>query len=213
MERDRNHDHRWRKGRSIRMETRPDTHEQLLKSRGGDLDAFRRIVEHYQGYAYALALRLLRDDEEARDVMQEAFIRVWKHMNRFDPRTRFTTWFYRIVTNLAYDRLRAKAREKRLVDEVAGTAAASPAARLNDAESPMANEDLLREIDRLTDDLPPKQRVVFVLRDLHDMSTREVSEIAGISESSVKTNLFHARHRIRQALQRTEIVEGDGDEL
>jgi len=195
------------------METRPDTHELLLKSKGGDLAAFRRIVEHYQGFAYALALRLLRNVEDARDVVQESFIRAWKHMNRFDPHTRFTTWLYRIVTNLAYDRLRAEVRQKRLMTEVSRGAKADAASEPEDPEDTDRSRHLLREIDRLTGELPPRQRTVFVLRDLHDLSTREVSEITGISESSVKTNLYHARHRIRQRLTRTAGAEGSPDEL
>ena len=85
----------------------PSSTETIIeRSRGGDGEAFRLLVKAHQGYAYALAFRLVCDDEAAKDVVQESFIRIWKHLPEYRPTVKFTTWMYRIVVNLSYDRLK-----------------------------------------------------------------------------------------------------------
>lgn len=176
-----------------------DIQRLALAAATGDPTAFEGLVEVSQSLAWSLAIRLLGDEDEAADVVQEAFIRVWRHRSRFRPGTRFTTWFYRIVTNLAYDHLRARSRRSRLF------------ARLPREETervsvePVPDERgavrLAGELEGLIEVLPPAQRLAFVLRDLHELSVREVTEVTGMPAHSVKTNLFHARRRLRQELE------------
>ncbi len=149
--------------------------------------------------AFRLAFRFLADEHDARDAAQESFIRLWDHLDRYDPAQRFETWFYRIVANVALDRLRARKRWWRLfqrtdhrVDEQIDSSA---------TESDQSNSELAQIIRALTGDLPERQRAVIVLRDLQDCSTEEVAEILGISVASVKTNLHYARTKIRAFLQ------------
>ena len=103
-----------RKERGIDCAMTPplDTHDLLLRSKQGDMDAFRLVVEHYQGYASSLAIRMLCDTDEADDVVQDAFIRVWRHLSNYDTGSKFTTWLYTIVTNLCFDHLRARKRSR-----------------------------------------------------------------------------------------------------
>jgi DNA-directed RNA polymerase specialized sigma24 family protein len=90
--------------------TDPESQDIINRSRAGDQAAFATLVRGYYPVAYALAVRILCDEMEAEDVAQEAFIRVWRNLDRFDPETRFTTWLYRIVTNLSLDRIRSRRR-------------------------------------------------------------------------------------------------------
>jgi len=179
------------------IEVEADAVELVARSREGDQGAFRELVERFQGYAFRLAFRLLADEDEARDVTQEAFIRVWRHLDRYEPRTRFSTWMYRIVTNLAYDRLRAGRRRKRVVDAVTLDAQES---RAPDSAALHENAELAGRIGELVDELPPKQRVVFVLRDLHGLTVQEVAEMLNTAPGTVKANLSYARQKLRERL-------------
>lgn len=184
-----------------------DTHEILVRSRGGDIEAFRQLVEHYQGYAFALALRMLCNEENARDVVQETFIRVWKHLPKYDQRKRFTTWLYTIVTNLCYDSLAAQSREGKMTAQNADTNCLTITTGKDNPEREIDDKELVKNIGTLVSELSPKQRMVFVLRDLQNLSIKEVSHIIGMSTHSVKTNLYYARQNIRRKLETLDGME------
>jgi len=174
--------------------------EIIARCKEGDLDAFRELVEGNQGFAFALAFRLLCNEEDAKDVVQESFVRVWRHLIRYDSGQKFTTWLYRIVVNLCYDRLKARKRRTRIMvsadDESSpGIVSSSP---LLDKE--LANREIAAIIERLADRLSSKQRMVFVLRDLQDLDMKEIVEVTGMPMGSVKTNLYLARRTIRERL-------------
>lgn len=176
----------------------------IERCRRGDGDAFRRLVETHQGYAYALAFRLLCDGEAARDVVQESFIRVWKHLSEYRPTIKFTTWMYRIVVNLSYDRLKTDRRRNRLMTTDGEWGSPMDIADPASMEQQIADRDLAGKIRRLAGTLPEMQRLVFTLRDLQDLSVRETAEILAISVASVKSNLSHARQAIRKRLEPLE---------
>jgi len=167
----------------------------------GDLSAYRAVVEEYQKYAYAIAFRTICDEEDAKDIVQESFIRVWNNLNRYDPKVKFTTWLYTIVTNLCYDKLRSRKRKQAvLVNKVNISMIAST--EINDnPEKQLTNRELASLIETLTDELPPKQKMIFVLRDVQGLNIQEVCEILHLSKSSVKTNLVYARKYLRQKLE------------
>jgi RNA polymerase sigma-70 factor (ECF subfamily) len=156
----------------------------------------------HQGYAYALAFKILLDEEDARDTVQESFLSVWKHRREFDPRRKFTTWLYSIVVNRAKDRLRSNMRRRRVVTRDCGDADQAMSGEPLDCA--LANKDLGERIRALAGDLPPAQRMVFVLRDLQDFSVAEVSEMLHTSQGSVKANLCYARARIRRTIEQME---------
>ncbi|MBN2201058.1 sigma-70 family RNA polymerase sigma factor [bacterium] len=177
--------------------------ELMLLARTGDEDAFRRIVERHQGTAYSLALRILGRRADAEDAVQEAFIRVWRHLHRFDTGRPFQSWLNRITANVCLDRLKSADRkrtgemrpgaEERLVSDD------DPARRLED-------RDLVRWMERFIPDLPPKQRMVFVLRDVQDMSVEETAEALGMSRRSVISNLCLGRKTLAARFEALEKV-------
>lgn len=174
--------------------------ENLERCRRGDLSAFRSLVEEFQGYAFTLAFRVLCNEEEAKDVVQESFIRVWSNISRYDPAVKFTTWMYSIVIHLCYDSLRSKKRRG-----AAGLGDLDPSllSSLSAGDNPerlYSNKELAAVIAALTEKLPPKQKIVFVLRDLQELSVHEVSDILHISQGSVKANLVYARKFLREQL-------------
>ena len=175
--------------------------EILQRSLKGDVNAFRNIVEEYQKYVFSIALRTLCDEEDAKDVVQESFIRVWNNLSLYRPAVKFTTWLYTIVTRLCYDKLRSRKRNRtRRLEEIDTSLLASFAAE-HDPEKLYSNKEIGEVMSILTEELPEKQKLVFVLRDLEGFSVREVSEILDVSESSVKTNLVYARRYLRQHLE------------
>lgn len=172
----------------------------LEGSKRGDLASFEAIVRRYQQYAYSLAMKFFSDADEASDIVQESFVRVWKHLGRYDSRQKFTTWFYKIVANLCIDRLRSLERHRRLFLSQEGEL--QTLADTRDWSELQHRRHVLEIIRILAAALPPTQRTVFTLRDLQDLDVDEVAEITGLSVGSVKTNLHHARKFIRGALIR-----------
>jgi RNA polymerase sigma-70 factor (ECF subfamily) len=182
----------------------PELIGRCLRNEGG---AFRQLVEEHQRYVFSLAFRMLRDDEEARDVVQETFIRVWKNLHTFDMEAKFTTWLYAITVNLTYDLLKSNTRRRRwlLAPE---TVDGQDSAAATEEEMNIVNRDLAAKIKELAGSLPPKQQLVFVLRDLQDLSVDEVAQILSMSTGTVKTNLCYARKFIRAHMQRLDGMEG-----
>jgi len=178
------------------------TKEIFQRCKLGDDSAFRELVETYQSYGYALAVRFLCHEEDARDVVQESFIRVWKYMHTFNVKSKFTTWYYRIVTNLCLDKIKMKKRKATVSihEEKVAIHQKDP----QDLEEKISNRDLIQKIISMTEKLPNKQRLVFVLRDLQDLPIVEVSQIMKVSPGSVKSNLSLARKKIRQHLEAME---------
>lgn len=176
---------------------RSNLNDLIEASKRNDGKAFRKIVESYQAMIYSLALRLLCNEEEAKDTVQETFLRVWMHLSGYNPEKKFSTWIYAITTNLCFDKLKVSKRHFRIVsiDET-----------LNDLLSPenveqeIINAELVNIIVVLTDTLTPKQKIVFTLRDLEALEIEEVSQITGLSAKKIKSNLFLARQAIREKL-------------
>jgi RNA polymerase sigma-70 factor (ECF subfamily) len=188
--------------------TETSNREDIVKSKAGDMDAFARVVRMSHGYAFRLAFHLLCDEEESKDVVQESFIRVWKNLDRYDVHQKFTTWLYAIVSNLCLDRLRSQRRWRaRFVRENPDNRSPdSPDGPLLDDQ--YSNEELASIIRGLTHLLPPKQKLVFALRDLEDLTLEEVAEITTMAVGTVKVNLHYARRTIREYLKTHYHVEG-----
>ncbi|MBN2000550.1 RNA polymerase sigma factor [candidate division KSB1 bacterium] len=181
-----------------------DTTQQiLLKCKQGDFAAFDKLVQTFQNYAYALAFRFLNHTTDAEDVVQEAFIRVWKNIKSFNMNKKFTTWFYRIVVNLCYDRQKYLKRKTRhflsfhesnqdFFDEN------------TNLEENITNRSRIDSIFKIVQDLPLKQKMIFILRDFQDFDLLEIAEILGISNNSVRSHLSQARRAVREKLIQLE---------
>jgi len=173
----------------------------LKRARDGDMFAFQRIVETYQDYTFRLAFRLLANEDDAKDAVQECFIRVWTHLKRYKSEKKFKPWLSRIVVNLCYDELK-NAHKKHTVRNVLNDELLLPSTDEN-FDDTLVNSELAERIKSLANGLPPKQRIVFVLRDLEDLEIEDVAGIAGLSKNSVKSNLYYARQHIRKRLKMT----------
>jgi len=168
--------------------------------RSGDLSAFRKLVTMYQQPAYRLAFRILGNEEEAKDAVQESFIKIWRKIGSFDPSREFIPWMYRIIVNTSNDRLRTIHRHTMIpLDQVSQKLEAF---LQNHSKTAADNHELAIIIKGLTGMLPEKQRLVFILRDIEGMTSKEVELITELTETSVKSNLYYARKSVRERLLR-----------
>ena len=168
----------------------------LEQARRGSVSAFEQIVRRYQRRVYATAYRIVRRHEVADDVAQEAFIRAYRSLDRFDPGRPFGPWICRIAANLAVNHVRSPAaREDALPDGHAETpsAAPGPLQGVLDAEARTMLERALGE-------LPTEQRAVFCLRVFDELSYREIADALGIEMGTVMSRLSRAREKLREAL-------------
>ncbi len=170
----------------------------IQKAQRGDSASFALLVEAYQSYAFRLAFRILCDEEEAKDMVQESFIRIWKKLGTFETSRKFTTWMYSIVTHCAIDRLRVLKRSRGL--QLEAVAREIDALARDSVNRQMDNLEIGQMIQFLAESLPEKQRLVFVLRDLQGLDSRETQEILNETEVFVKSNLYLARKAIREKL-------------
>ncbi len=172
------------------------------KARSGDRQAFAELVNRYSPRVYNLVRRILRNPQDAEDVLQETFLSAWEKLGSFDGNSSFFTWLYRIATNAALMKLRKeKHRRGDLTLEEPRFEEIERRALTDWSRDPVS--DLLdREAEKLLkgaiEELPDIYRTVFVLRDLEGLSTREVSELLAISEANVKMRLRRARLFLRE---------------
>jgi len=174
--------------------------ELLLAVRDGDESALNELIGRKTRPLIQLVQRILGDQEEARDVVQVTFFKVWENRHKFDDRWSPNTWIYRIASNLAIDHLRSrKSRErshepvKQHLRQVADAGSQRDLARLQHTEVAA----IFRE---LAADLSEKQRMVFLLREIEGLSSPEVAEVLNCRESTVRNHLFNARKTLRREL-------------
>jgi RNA polymerase sigma-70 factor, ECF subfamily len=168
----------------------------LARARGGDVSAFEEVVRRHQRRVYGVALRIVRSHAVADDVAQEAFVRAWRSLDRFEVTRPFAPWVCRIAANLAVNHVRSPvAREDPLVEdrERAVDPGSDPLGSLLDAEAREVLEGALGS-------LSAEQRAVFVLRTVEEMSYREIAEALGVSPGTVMSRLFRARERLARSL-------------
>lgn len=175
-----------------------DLQEIIERVKKGDQAAFRRIVEEYRQQAFSLAFRIMCNEEEARDVVQESFIKVWQKIETYNMTQKFSTWLYKIVANSAIDRLRQIKRHNLInLDKVISKI---EYLNLDNMQMEIDNKETAQLIRWIAEGLPEKQQMVFILRDLQGVDSSEVRQILNLSENSVKSNLYHARKAIREKL-------------
>jgi RNA polymerase sigma-70 factor (ECF subfamily) len=174
----------------------PDESFLIARAQRGDPSAFEEIVRLYQRRVYGVALRIVHAHDVADDVTQEAFLRAWRSLDRFELGRPFGPWVCRIAANLAVNHVRSpRAREEGLPDGHAETRtnAPGPLGALLDAEGASVLEKAMGQ-------LPQEQRAVLVLRVVEELSYAEIAETLGISPGTVMSRLFRARERLAQAL-------------
>ncbi|HHV79329.1 MAG TPA: sigma-70 family RNA polymerase sigma factor [Firmicutes bacterium] len=178
----------------------------------GDADAFGLLVKDYERKVYAIAYRMLGDGEDAKDLAQEAFVRLYVSMKSFQGECSFSTWVYRIVSNLCIDRLRRKGKElarcsldapvqgdedefqRQVPDMSPGPEEIAERVELQEA----VREGILS--------LPPEYRAMIVLRDVNGLSYEEIGEILGLNVGTVKSRLWRARQELSRRLSSSELL-------
>jgi len=173
----------------------------------GDQDAFEQLVRAYDQSVLRLAMNLLRSPEDARDVYQEAFLRVYKNLDSFRFDCSFHTWLYRIVTNICLDQLRK--RKVRKEESAVVETPDGPLDRMDafeeegadsDPERSMWNRQLKHKIEGALQDLTPRERMVFELRHYQGLRLRNIGEMLGTTEEAAKNCLFRATQKMRSVL-------------
>jgi RNA polymerase sigma-70 factor (ECF subfamily) len=175
----------------------------VRQAQRGDHEAFATLVTRHQRYVYNLAYRLLRNMDEAADLTQEAFLRAWRGLSGFRGDSKFTTWLYRIVTNLCYNRLPGLQRQIAEADVDSAHALAQPA----DQTPPAAIERREQRawLHRQIAALPKKYQLVITLFYLQELSYREIAQVLDVPLGTVKTHLHRARAQLKRQIQRSEI--------
>ena len=175
---------------------------QLIEEcKDGNFNNFRKLVELSSPLAYSVAFRMLGDEDDAKDVVQETMVTIWQKLKKIKTAEVYKTWMYRIVVNKCYDEMRKRKRNPEFVTDeqtwqlISNRISESPSSALE-------NNETSKIIRMLTEKLSIKQKAVFVLSELEGMSNDEISGITGISKSAVKANLYHARKTISQKVEK-----------
>ena len=170
----------------------------VAAARDGSREAFDELVRVTSRDTYTLAFRLVGNEEDARDVVQETYLRAYKGIGRFRGDAQFTTWLYRITANCANTHLskRRKHRHDEL-DELNVPADTDPE---RDPQAVILASSLRDRLTAALDDLPPKLRAVVVLRDVYDLSHEAIAAELGISETAAKVRLHRARRKLRESV-------------
>jgi RNA polymerase sigma-70 factor, ECF subfamily len=171
----------------------------------GDQDAFAEVIELYKDKVFQICFRMLGNRHEAEDISQEAFIRAYVNIHTFNQKRKFSTWLYRIATNLCIDRIRKKKPDYYLDAEVKGTEGltmySQVAAEGQLPEEEVEEMELQAEIQRQILKLPDKYRSVIVLKYIEELSLQEISEILDLPLGTVKTRIHRGREALRKQLR------------
>jgi RNA polymerase sigma-70 factor (ECF subfamily) len=179
----------------------------VLRAQAGEMEAFRRLVERHQRRAFAVAFALVHEENDARELVQEAFLRVFKSLPTFQSDSSFFTWLYRILTNLGIDLLRKPGRDARQLAEEVGALDEGVDAPLllsryegADPVEAIRRREIGQRLRTAFDELPSYHRAVIVLRELEGLSYEEMASVMGVSKGTIMSRLFHARKKLQRVL-------------
>jgi RNA polymerase sigma-70 factor (ECF subfamily) len=190
----------------------------IARARQKDFGAFEALLERYEDKVFRLALRFVRNESDAMEILQDTFLSIWRKLDTFKGDAQFSSWVYRVTANAALMRLRTQKRHPQISTEelppgfldsyTASEAGAYAAGHLpspgeNWAKRPddqLQSDELRRHIQAAVDSLPELYRTVFLIRDVEGMSTEETAELLAISVPTVKTRLHRARIALRAAI-------------
>lgn len=177
----------------------------IIEVKKGNQQAYGEIVELYKDKVYQVAYRMIGNVHEAQDIAQEAFIRAYINLDTFDMNRKFSTWLFRIATNLAIDRIRKKKPDFHLEDQVAGTEDLTYYSQFSSDEVLPEDQVVQLEMQEWIQDeimmLPPKYRTAIILKYMEDLSLKEISEILNLPVATVKTRIHRGREALRKRLR------------
>ncbi len=185
--------------------------ELVRRAQKGDQAAFRQLVERHQRRAFAIALSLVRHEQDARDIVQDAFLRVHKSLPSFQGTSSFFTWLYRIVTNLAIDLVRRPGRNTDELEEDRHRSSSPGGAdqpdplwvsRIDGADpvDVLRRKELAARMRIAIDALPSYHKAVILMREIEGLSYEEMAEAMQVSKGTIMSRLFHARQKLQKAL-------------
>lgn len=192
--------------------------ELVARIQEGDPRAFRILFDRYHRRAYAVAFGVVKNPQDAADIVQDGFVKVHRHIGKFQGSSSFYTWLYRIIMNLAIDHVRRRKNAKgveyddnvgRETDEIAGDGTLLP--RIMDANpsKTVMRRELLGKIQTALDQLPEYHRAVIMLREIEGLSYAEMSQVLDVPKGTIMSRLFHARKKMQAAL--SDYIRGDLD--
>jgi RNA polymerase sigma-70 factor (ECF subfamily) len=180
----------------------PDTEQHLVqRAQKGDQEAFAALVAEHQRYVYNLALRVIKNEDEALDLAQETFVRAWTALPNFRGQSQFRTWLYRIVTNLCYNRL---PNLRRSLSELGDDVIAGIRETENSFDNPAHGveiRELRSYLHQAIDHLDENYRLLITLRYQSELSYEEIATMLNLPLGTVKTGLFRAKEQLRRALE------------
>lgn len=185
---------------------REEEHALVRKALEGDGEAYRVLVERYQERIYYVCYGFVRNQEDARDLAQEAFVKAYRNLPRFQFRSKFYSWLARIASNLCIDWLRRKkVRKAELFEE--GMASRESGGALhaihykNDPSRSAEDAELRIRLLEAIEALPDQQRQAIILREIDGMAYKEIAEVMEIPEGTVMSRLYYARKKLQRALE------------
>lgn len=188
-----------------------DDEDLLLVDRAvkGDYAAFEQIVTRYEDKAYRLAWSLVKDDDLAADVVQDAFLNVYRKLDTFQGNSKFSSWIYRVVVNAALMKLRKKKRRSEVALDALGPTFLDDGHHAHTiaqwsvrGDQAMLNQELRDQIVAAVDELEPKYQTVFLLKEVEGLSLEEIGDVMDLSVPAVKSRLHRARLFLRASLER-----------
>lgn len=176
-----------------------DDRELVQTIRSGDADAFETLVRRKTSKVYALCYRIIGNAEDAKDISQLVFLKLWENLEKYDPHYTFDTWLYRMVTNVAIDFMRNKQSRDNAVNSnlrLVKTAAEAEQGVI------VQRKEVENVFNAVATVLSPKQKAIFVMNQMEDLASAEIAKILGCRESTVRNHLFNARKLMQEQLQK-----------
>ncbi|ERI06823.1 RNA polymerase sigma-W factor [Aneurinibacillus aneurinilyticus ATCC 12856] len=177
----------------------------IQEAKNGNRDAFAELVDLYKDKVYHVSYRMVGNRQEAEDVAQETFLRVYANLDNYDPQYKFSTWIYRIASNLSIDLLRKRKKNLSIDAEISGAEGVDWHDRLADTgkgpEEEVLTDELQEEVQGAIMGLSPKYRAVMLLRYIEDLSLQEISEAVQLPISTIKTRIHRGREALRKKLR------------
>ena len=174
----------------------------VVRIQAGDKEAFRKLVERHQRRAFSIAMSLVRDENDARELVQDAFLRVYKNIGSFQGQSSFFTWLYRIITNLSIDLIRKPGRQVAEIDENDLDKDFPFLSRIDgaDPQDVVRRGEIATRLREALAALPDYHRGVILMREIEGLSYEEMAQAMGVSKGTIMSRLFHARQKLQKAL-------------
>jgi RNA polymerase sigma-70 factor (ECF subfamily) len=185
-----------------------DDSELVERAQEGDREAFQTLVERYQEKVYSICYGKVKDEQDAKDVSQDVFIKVFRYIENFNQESSFYTWLYRIAVNTSIDFLRKRSRRKEVDyddtiqtdEDVEGGELLMPSKLGIDPDKELGRKELREKMLEALDSLSDKHRTILTLREVEGLSYKEMADVLEISKGTVMSRLYHARQYFQEAL-------------